>query len=169
MHCIYYRRKLGSTNSYTCLYFTALASKQVNVKGTPHLVSWSKKECFIKNLNIRVKELNLQVHTQHDSLLSLANFLGLTRMISWCCWGIVRSGKGPGRELSDGELSVRGNDRSGNCPFGELSVGDVLRGDVRVENCPDTVKHSETRKELNKLNKKSTNQETIKNELESLS
>ena len=34
-----------------------------------------------------------------------------------------------------GEISVRGNVRSGNCPFGELSVrGTILRGTVRRGN-----------------------------------
>ena len=62
LKCIYYRRKLGTTNLDICQYFTVLSYKQVNVKRTPHQVSWYKK-CFIRSLNTGVKELNLQVHT----------------------------------------------------------------------------------------------------------
>ena len=65
--------------------------------------------------------MNRYIRYLKDSLLSLANFLDLTRMISQCGLGIDRSGKSLGWELSVGELS-----------FGEMSVGELSVGEMSV-------------------------------------
>ena len=67
----------------------------------------------------------------------LTSFVALARTLDFSCHffinrGIVRSGNRPFGELSVGELSGRGNVRSGNCPVGEMSG----RGIVRSGSCP---------------------------------
>ena len=46
--------------------------------------------------------------------------------------GNVRSGKCLSREMSSGRNVLRGSVRSGNCPFGEMSVGEVSVGEMSV-------------------------------------
>ena len=91
----------------------------------------SKWGSGLKNLNTGVKELNYRyIRYLNDSLLSLANFLRLTLMISWCGRGIVRVGNCPSGNCPFGEMSGRGIVRSGKCPFGKMSVGEMSVGEL---------------------------------------
>ena len=110
---------------FLCIIATALYCSNVSDFSLERLVWTSEVGEEVLDLRWDIFFSFAMIRSRGQSLL----------MISWCGRGIVWGNVRVGNYSS--KLSVRGNVRSGNCPFGEMSGRGIFRsGKCPVGNCP---------------------------------